>query len=108
MKVYAYSASGGDRPAYWWVHVPGGSSAVFTIADVPAGTYQVFAYVDPSGGPELAGGYTQAVPCGLKASCSDHSLLPVAVRPGQVVSGVDVSDWYGANTGIPPRPTYFG
>ncbi|MEA3327063.1 MAG: hypothetical protein U9R53_07105 [Chloroflexota bacterium] len=67
----------------------------FTI-DVPPGTYYVLAYLlDPDVmDPDFAGAYSQFVLCGLEVGCEDHSLVPVAVQPGETVSGVDLADWY--------------
>lgn len=72
----------------------------FVIGGLPAGDYDVIAY--PASGLHLAGGYTKAVPCGLQASCSDHSLLPVAVHDGQSVTNIQPNDWY--TTSLPPEP----
>jgi Tol biopolymer transport system component len=51
----------------------------------------------------MGGGYTQAVPCGLTAECTDHSLIPVAITPGQITSGADLCDWYDPRT-LPANP----
>ena len=72
----------------------------YVISGLPAGDYNVIAY--PASGMHLAGGYTKAVPCGLQASCSDHSLLPVALRDGQSVTNIQPNDWY--TTSLPPEP----
>jgi len=72
----------------------------YMIGGLPAGDYNVIAY--PASGMHLAGGYTKAVPCGLQASCSDHSLLPVVVREGQSVTNIQPNDWY--TTSLPPEP----
>jgi len=73
---------------------------------VPVGNYTVFAYptipFDPS--DSLVGGYTQAVPCGLDVSCTDHTLIEVAVHGGETTSGVDVCDWYNTYGVLPARP----
>ena len=68
---------------------------------LPPGTYHVYAWLTDGG---LGGGYTAAVPCGLTADCTDHSLLPVEVVAGSTTSGIDITDWYGAPGTIPLPP----
>jgi len=72
----------------------------YVIGGLPAGDYNVIAY--PASGMHLAGGYTKAVPCGLQASCSDHSLVSVVVHDGQSVTNIQPNDWY--TTSLPPEP----
>lgn len=66
--------------------------------DLPPGTYAAYAWVD---GGELGGSYSAAVPSGLTVECSDHSLLPIEVRAGATVTGVDICDWYGEPGDVP-------
>lgn len=75
--------------------------------DLPVGTYHVVAYsIGGDGFPTgLAGGYTQFVPCGLSADCTDHSLINVTVMGGATISGVDPGDWYAPDGSFPPMPT---
>jgi len=75
--------------------------------DLPEGQYHVVAYsLGGAGFPTgLAGGYTEAVPCGLFASCSDHSLIPVTVVANTTQSNVDPGDWYAADGTFPPMPS---
>jgi hypothetical protein len=68
---------------------------------VPAGDYYVVAYL-PDG--SLSAGYSQAVPCGLLDSCTDHSLIPVHVGGGAVVENIDPQDWYADPGTFPPLP----
>lgn len=82
--------------------VPPGSS-LYTMAAVEPGVYLVVAFVEGQGSG-LAGAYTAAAACGLGASCTDHSPLRVMVRAGETATGIDVTDWYGAPAGFPPRP----
>lgn len=72
----------------------------FTI-DLPAGTYVAYAWQFDYG---TAGSYSQAVPCGLTVSCTDHSLIAFTVAAGQTVSGIDICDWYGAPGDVPAPP----
>lgn len=71
----------------------------FNVPLMP-GRYVAYAYPD---GMELGGGYTNAVPCGLKASCSDHSLIIFEIHSGQDTPGVEVCDWYAPDS-IPLHP----
>jgi hypothetical protein len=73
---------------------------------VPAGTYHVVAYVIggaglPSG---LAGGYTNMVPCGLSADCTDHTLIPVEVKAGDTIENINPGDWYAEASAFPVMP----
>lgn len=66
----------------------------YEINDIPTGTYVAYAYVDGIDGD--GGGYTQAVECGLTIDCEDHTLIEFEVLEDEVISGIDVCDWYGA------------
>jgi LysM repeat protein len=67
--------------------------------EVDPGIYNVFAYRD-----DLAGGYTKYVTCGMGATCSDHSPLPVVVKAGKTVKNIDLADWYAPSGTFPTRP----
>lgn len=73
---------------------------------LPQGEYYIVAYaLDPFGNPMgVVGGYTQAVPCGLSVSCTDHSLIPVPVAAGGALSDIDPADWYAPEGSFPPYP----
>lgn len=75
---------------------------------VPPGTYHVVAYIkDSARGTTTPGIYSQYVLCGLRASCSDHTLIEVTVAAGETREDIDPADWYyqpGQAT-YPPRPT---
>ncbi len=70
-------------------------------AEVPPGRYYVYAWL-----PDFSqsGSYSQAVVCGLTASCTNHTLLPVTVEEGRVTTGVDVCDWYHGPFDVPYPP----
>ncbi len=68
---------------------------------VAAGQYYVVAYILGGG---YAGGYSQAVSCGLQSSCTDHSLTPVTVPEGGTVTGIDPADWYAPEDAFPAYP----
>jgi len=90
---------GGGPSDYYTISTPQNQAEYFL--SVPAGDYYILSYI--SGG-DLAGGYTQMVPCGLSAECTDHSLIPVHVDPGAVVTGIDPGDWYAPEGSFPPNP----
>jgi uncharacterized iron-regulated membrane protein len=68
---------------------------------VPAGDYYVVAYTLDGG---LSAGYSQMVPCGLLASCTDHSLIVVHVESGAVVEDINPQDWYAPEGAFPAMP----
>ena len=67
---------------------------------VPSGEYYVVAYALDG---QLAGGYTKAVPCGLEASCTDHTLILVTVT-SRAVGQIYPGDWYAPPEAFPPAP----
>ena len=78
----------------------------YTIDGLAPGNYNVVAYTVggqsfPAG---LAGGYTQAVVCGLTAACTDHTLVTIPVAAGQSVLGINPADWYLVDGAFPPFP----
>lgn len=75
------------------------NQGTYKMEGLQAGTYVAYAY--PVNGEDYGGGYTNAVPCGLLASCTDHKLIEVEVKVNQTTDGVDICDWYGAE--IPPK-----
>ena len=87
LRVVAFNLS----TNYWyWTSTQDGQS-FYTIADLPPGTYQVVAY-DAEG---RAGGHASG----------NHELIPVAVRPGEATTGVDITDWDAPEGTFPPDPT---
>jgi hypothetical protein len=111
MRVVAFSLT--DKKAYFVDTAKG--QGQFSL-NVPAGIYYLVSYSYEGtagkvgevksytlGGGPFAGGYTQMVPCGLSASCSDHTLLTITVVSGQTVSA-DPGDWYAPEGTFPPMP----
>jgi hypothetical protein len=87
LRVVAFNLS----TNYWyWTSTQDGQS-FYTIADLPPGTYQVVAY-DAEG---RAGGHASG----------NHEMIPVAVRPGEATTGVDITDWNAPEGTFPPDPT---
>jgi hypothetical protein len=72
------------------------------VVELEPGSYYAYAWL-----PEdiLGGGmYSEAVPCGLQVDCTDHSLIPVIVKPKQEAIGVDICDWYAPLGEVPLPP----
>ena len=65
----------------------------YQITGLPPGTYHIVAYVRDEG-PDMAGAYSVFVTCGQTVDCTDHSLVPVDVLPGQETTGADPIDFY--------------
>jgi hypothetical protein len=97
LRVFAFQVG---TENYYYVDTIQDQSS-YRIDDLPAGYYQVVAYI-LSG--NYAGGYTQAVPCGLSVECTDHTLIEVPVNTGQVLTDVDPGDWYAPEGAFPPAP----
>jgi hypothetical protein len=111
MRVVLFSLTGGK--AYF---VDTAKNQNTYSLDVPVGTYYVVSYPHEGtpgttgvadsytlSGGSSAGGYTQMVPCGLSADCTDHSLIPVTVEAGQTASA-NPGDWYAPEGTFPPMP----
>ncbi|MFN8401730.1 MAG: carboxypeptidase-like regulatory domain-containing protein [Anaerolineales bacterium] len=97
MTVVALNAKTAD---YYYV-ITNENAGTYQIDNLPPGSYYVVAY--PGNDSSYPGGYSQAVPCGLDASCSDHSLIPVDVN-GQLVTGIDPGDFYAPPGTFPASP----
>ncbi len=99
LAVVAYVA-GGSPTDYYYV-LTAENQGTYQLDDLPPGNYYVVAYVIGGG---FAGGYSQMVPCGLSAECTDHSLIPVPVTAGQVTTSIDPGDWYAPEDAFPAYP----
>jgi len=60
---------------------------------LPPGAYWILAR-DPAAPEVGAGWYTNAVPCGLLATCRSHLEVLVDVAAGRTATSVDPIDWY--------------
>jgi hypothetical protein len=60
---------------------------------LPAGDYQVYATTGHTGA-ETRAYFTEAVPCGLQASCPSHAIITVKLAPGTAQGDIDPGDWY--------------
>lgn len=98
MTVVAFNA----KTAEYYYVITNENSSTYQIDNLPPGSYYIVAY--PSNDSTYPGGYSQAVPCGLLASCTDHSLIPVNITGGEVVSGIDPGDFYAPPGTFPMSP----
>jgi len=98
MMVVAFEV--GSQNYHYVLTLP--DTSTYQINDLPPGTYYVVAYTQ--GDLSLPGGYTQAVPCGLLATCTDHSLIPVEVKSGEVTQGINPGDFYAPDGTFPSAP----
>lgn len=85
----------------WQYIITQAGQSFYQISGLPTGSYYVVAYVT---GSDEGGGYTAAVPCGLNATCTNHSLIPVVVTNNNVTEGVDPGDWYAGQGAFPANP----
>ncbi|MFZ5878935.1 MAG: hypothetical protein ACOY0R_06180 [Chloroflexota bacterium] len=104
IMVVAFSTQYYPNGNYYFVFTTP-SQATYEMV-LPQGEYYIVAYaLDPFGNPMgLAGGYTQAVPCGLNVACTDHSLIPVPVAAGGAMGEINPADWYAPEGSFPPYP----
>lgn len=68
---------------------------------IAPGTYIAYAWLTDF---TRGGLYSHAVPCGLKAGCDDHSMLPFTLKEGDVLEGIDLCDWYAGPFNVPYPP----
>jgi hypothetical protein len=97
MQVTAFNANTG----FWWYVLTVDNQSSYQIDDLPNGDYYVVAY--PVGDLEGAA-YSAAVPCGLDATCTDHSILSVEVKADEVTEDVNPGDWYAGSGAFPENP----
>jgi hypothetical protein len=98
LRVVAFNV---NTDQYYFVETTQNQS-VYRFENLPPGVYQVVAYVLDG---TLSGGYSQAVPCGMAANCSDHTLINVQVNAGAETTGIDPGDWYAPPGAFPPDPS---
>lgn len=68
---------------------------------LPPGAYQAYAWLDDF---SRGGLYSNAVTCGLKSGCTDHTPLKFSVSSGENSQGIDVCDWYAGPFNVPYPP----
>jgi hypothetical protein len=100
MTIVAFLVGGGPQDYFYIQTTPNQSTYEMSL---PPGQYYVVAY--SSGPNSIAGGYTQAVLCGLTVDCTDHSLVAVSVASTVVLnSDVNLADWFAPAGTFPPNP----
>ncbi len=106
MYVTAYRV--GSQEYKYVITNPGQDT--YLIDGLAPGMYNVIAYTVGGGGfpAGLAGGYTEAVLCGLGANCTDHSLIAVSVEAGSTQTGIIPRDWFAPRGSFPDFPPGFG
>jgi hypothetical protein len=103
MSIYAFTMQANSLVAVFRAHTKGGVTT-YALEGLAPGRYTVVAYSSFDRTNYLASGYTRAVPCGLQQACTDHALIPVAVRAGDAVPNIDPTDFAPGATGFPPLP----
>lgn len=68
----------------------------FMIA-VPEGSYYVYA-INTADQTQYKAYFTEYVTCGLKASCTSHTKIPVEVFAGKVTKDIKPHDWYNISS----------
>jgi hypothetical protein len=107
LRIVAFRVENGVKTkSYQYVEVF--NQDTYQINDLKPGTYWIVAYRISEAAqiaPGLEGGYTKAVACGLSADCTDHALVEVPVKPGEVTHNIDPDDWYAPSGSFPKDPT---
>lgn len=75
------------------------NQGTYQMDNLSPGIYHVVAYYQ-----SLTAGYSQAVPCGLRVDCTDHSLIDVVVTAGGLTTDVNPTDWYAPAGTFPAQP----
>ncbi|MBN2550522.1 MAG: carboxypeptidase regulatory-like domain-containing protein [Anaerolineales bacterium] len=97
LRVVAFNVQTSD---FYFIETAANQNA-YRFDKVVPGVYRVVAYARDF---DIAGGYTQAVLCGLNASCTDHTLILVQVVAGQEAANINPQDWYAPQGSFPPDP----
>lgn len=102
MRVVAFDVFSAD---YYFVDTEL-NQGTYLLEGLPAGTYNVVAFVRDQG-PDMSGGYSFFVTCGMSAECADHTLIDVSVYAGQTTENVDPVDFYATpgESGWPENPS---
>jgi hypothetical protein len=75
------------------------NQGTYQMDNLSPGIYHVVAYYQ-----SLSAGYSQAVLCGLRVDCTDHSLIDVVVTAGGLTTDVNPTDWYAPAGTFPAQP----
>lgn len=98
LYIYAENLDNGQ-----WFRISHPMNTTAYRMDLPAGTYIVYAYGQDF---DAVAGYTQATVCGLTVDCNDHTLVEVTVNAGEIISGIDMTDFYfgAGESDVPVAP----
>jgi hypothetical protein len=100
MTIVAFLVGGGPED-YFYIQTEMNQSTY--EMSLPPGQYYLVAYT--SGPNSIAGGYTQAVLCGLTVDCTDHTMIAVQVSSMVVFNNeVNLADWFAPAGTFPPNP----
>ena len=78
---------------YNWQNTTAGQSS-YRFDNLEPASYYVLAYSIANPSKTFFGAYSQFVPCGLTAACTDHTLIAVEVKAGEETKNINPSDWY--------------
>jgi hypothetical protein len=104
-RIYAMTAYFQNVATHGVLTMPIAEGQDSFSVDLPPGTYLAYAWLPDF---TFGGSYSQAVPCGLTAACTDHHPLPFEVAAGSSSVGVDLCDWYGQPGDVPLPPGVSG
>lgn len=102
LRVVAFDI---DSETYFYVDTQH-NQREYEMSDLPPGIYHVVAFVREEG-PDIPGGFSQFVLCGMTQDCENHELVEVNVTPGETTQDVDPIDFYihPEEAGWPENPT---
>jgi hypothetical protein len=107
LRIVAFRVEKGVKTkSYMYVEVF--NQDTYLINNLKPGTYWVVAFPITQARqitPGLEGGYTKAVACGLSVNCTDHNLVEVQVKPGEVTNNIDPGDWFAPTGAFPKDPS---
>lgn len=100
LKVVAFRVG---RDEFFFIETAPNQTS-YLIENLPEGKYHIVAYTlgEDSFPAGLAGGYTQAVLCGMGEECTEHGLVDVVVFEGEESTDVNIFDWLQQD--LPPMP----
>jgi hypothetical protein len=106
--VYAISTAGAAHGAYSTETLWGQST--YTINRVAPGAYYIYSARRPlqcgETGTFVGALYSEAVKCGLDASCTSHKPVKVMVGANATTRAIDVTDYYSPDPTIPIPPSW--
>jgi hypothetical protein len=61
------------------------------LLEISPGSYYIYAQIP---GQDYKAYYSEFVTCGFLANCPSHNPIPVEVKSGEKVTGINPQDWY--------------